>query len=336
MIRALQSGMAGLALRMISYSAMNGQRGIFRKAKVMAVLLAAGTLAGGCSIKRTAVNAIANSLSEGPSTFEMDNDVELVGDALPFALKLFEVLLDESPRHPGLLLTTCKAFTMYAYAYIQQEAERVVDTDLSSSTMLRDRAGRMYERARAYGLRALKETVPGAVKDGALVLEGLKGARAKDVPVLYWNAASLGLAISISRDNPEMIARIPEVRALLDRALALDESWDGGNLLELDLILAGSQLSLSEEEMDRLGKLYEKVVTLSQGKRASVHVSYAEAVAVRRQDRKAFTEALGKALAISADQDPQTRLANLISQRRARWLLDRIDELILAPEEETQ
>ena len=38
---------------------------------------------------------------------------------------------------------------------------------------------------------------------------------------------------------------------------------------------------------------------------------------------------LEKALAVDADADPDHRLANLVAQRRAHWLLDHIDELFL-------
>ncbi len=47
------------------------------------------------------------------------------------------------------------------------------------------------------------------------------------------------------------------------------------------------------------------------------------------QDRAEFKALLEKALAIDADRQPETRLANLIAQRHARRLLARIDELFL-------
>jgi len=38
---------------------------------------------------------------------------------------------------------------------------------------------------------------------------------------------------------------------------------------------------------------------------------------------------LEKALAIDPDKDPDHRLANLVAQRRARWLLGHMGELFL-------
>ena len=67
-------------------------------------------LTDGCSIKRMAINKIGNALASGGSTYETDDDLELVGDALPFGLKLIESLLAESPRHRGLLLAASSGF----------------------------------------------------------------------------------------------------------------------------------------------------------------------------------------------------------------------------------
>ena len=57
-------------------------------------------------------------------------------------------------------------------------------------------------------------------------------------------------------------------------------------------------------------------------------MALAEAVAVPQQDRARFQVLLEQALAVDVNAQPQYRLANLIMQRRARWLLSRTDELI--------
>jgi predicted anti-sigma-YlaC factor YlaD len=62
---------------------------------------------------------------------------------------------------------------------------------------------------------------------------------------------------------------------------------------------------------------------------AGLHMAYAEAVSLPAQNKAEFRELLEKALAVNPDSVPRDRLANLISQRRARWLLERADELIL-------
>jgi hypothetical protein len=52
----------------------------------------------------------------------------------------------------------------------------------------------------------------------------------------------------------------------------------------------------------------------------------ATGVAVPNQDRQEFERLLKEALAIDPEKDPSNRLVILVGQRRARVLLDRIDE----------
>jgi predicted anti-sigma-YlaC factor YlaD len=52
-------------------------------------------------------------------------------------------------------------------------------------------------------------------------------------------------------------------------------------------------------------------------------------VSVARQDRAEFERLLQEALAVDPEALPQERLANIVAQRRARWLLGRADDLFI-------
>ena len=69
----------------------------------------------GCSIRQMAINRLADALAGGGDVYTSDNDPELVGDALPFALKTIETLLAEAPEHQGLLLSACESYNQYSY-----------------------------------------------------------------------------------------------------------------------------------------------------------------------------------------------------------------------------
>jgi predicted anti-sigma-YlaC factor YlaD len=75
-------------------------------------------------------------------------------------------------------------------------------------------------------------------------------------------------------------------------------------------------------------------MALSKGSLAGPLVSLAESVCIAKQDRKEFQALLEQALAVDVNAKPEYRLANLVMQRRARWLLSRIDELFLTPEQQ--
>jgi len=295
-------------------------------------LLAAVLVIGGCSSRRYAVNTIGDVLASEGSLYESDDDIVLIGEALPFGLKLVESLLAESPKHRGLLLSATRGFVLYSYAYVHYEAEQLARDDVNRARALRDRARRLYLRAVGYALRALEQDYPGFAEQLSVqpqVAVQRIGLHAPDqhVPFLYWTAAALGLAISVSKNEPTMLARLPEVEALLDRALALHEDWNAGALHEFKITWVAARGAQGDRE--QLRRHYERALTLSQGHRASVYLAYAEAVAIPNQDRTEFMALLHKALAIDPDADPEHRLLNVIAQRRARWLLEHLDELFL-------
>src|SRR5215472_2394517 len=117
------------------------------------VLLLALVFTPGCSIRRIAVNKVGDALAGSGTTFASDDDPELVKAAVPFSLKLMEALLNESPRHEGLLLAATSGFTQYSYAFVQEDADETEDKDLAAAEEMRGRARRLYLRAHRYGLR---------------------------------------------------------------------------------------------------------------------------------------------------------------------------------------
>src|SRR5205823_12170947 len=122
---------------------------------LLAALACAYVIIGtGCSVKRVAINKLGDSLAKSSVTYSSDNDPELVGEALPFSLKLIEGLLAESPKHKGLLFAASSGFTQYAYVYVQQQADELENKDVVRAAELRLRARKLYLRARDYGLRA--------------------------------------------------------------------------------------------------------------------------------------------------------------------------------------
>jgi predicted anti-sigma-YlaC factor YlaD len=299
----------------------------------MALCLA--VLSAGCSVKRMAVNKVGDALASGGTTFASDDDPELVKAAVPFSLKLMESLLAENPRHEGLLLATTRGFTQYAYAFVQEDADETEDKDLAAAEQMRGRARRLYLRARNYGLRGLDVRHKGFEKAlRASPKAAVTVATTKDVPLLYWTAISWAAAISLSKDNPDLIAEMPCVEAMMDRALALNEAFDDGAIHTYLITYEMSRPNGAGDPAARSRQHFERAVALSNGQQAGPMVSFAEAVCVQKQDLKQFESLLKQALAINPDAKPEWRLANLVTQRRAKWLLDRTDQLFLrtAPE----
>jgi len=297
----------------------------------LAAVLAMAVAGAGCSFKRFAVNKLGNALAGGGTTFAADDDPELVKAAVPFSLKLMETLLAESPRHEGLLLASASGFTQYAYAFVQQDADEMEEKDLAASEEMKTRARRLYLRARNYGLRGLEVRHRGFERtlraDPKQVVAALTK---KDVPVLYWTAVSWAGAISLSKDNPDLIAELPVVEAMMDRALVLDEAFGDGAIHSFLINYEMSRPGGTGEPAARSKHHFDRAMELSKGQLAGPLVSYAEAVCVQQQDLKGFESLLQRAIAVNPDAKPEWRLLNLVTQRRAKWLLARTDQLFLS------
>lgn len=289
-------------------------------------LALAVVLFGACgAIKKAALNSVASEMANTGTVFTRDNDPELVRDAIPFALKLYESLLESVPNNKDLLIATCSAFTQYAYGFVETDAEALGESNHAESARLKARALRLYIRGKDYCLRAIDVRWKGMsaelVRDPA---KALARATVKDVPLLYWAAASWGAAASLGLDQPELVIDLPTVRALAERALALDETWSKGAIHEMMISISSLPEALGGSPA-KAREHFEKAVKIQQGLSPGPYVALATGVMVPAQDRAGFEKALKDALAIDPAKDPQNQLVILIGQRRAKALLDNID-----------
>jgi predicted anti-sigma-YlaC factor YlaD len=298
-----------------------------------ALIAAAGLSATGCaSLQKAATNKVADALSADSDVYASDNDIELVGAATPFGLKTIESVLAAAPEHPGLLLAATRGFTQYAYVYVQLPADELEERDVNAAYAERARAQRLYLRARDYGLRALG--APGATGIRTLQTDPdavLRRAAKPDVALLYWTGVAWAAAISLSKDQPTVVAQLPAVRALVARAAALDPDYDYGSLQAFLISFEMANPTADGNVVQRARAHFERAVELSSGLRAAPYVALAESVAAEQRDRREYEALLGQAVRIDADARPDWRLANLVMQRRARWLLAHSDELFPEP-----
>jgi predicted anti-sigma-YlaC factor YlaD len=277
-----------------------------------------------------ALNAVADALSSSGGVFAGDDDPELVRDAVPFGLKTYESILAELPEHRGLLRSTSSGFAQYAYAFVVLEAERLDETDLPRSRELRQRARRLFLRARDYALKGLESARPGFTNklrknpDAALAETTLE-----DVELLYWAGASWGGALMAAKDDLTLVAELPVAGALVARVLALDDAFGAGAAHEFMISYEGSRSEAMGGSPRRAREHYRRALEISQGKRSSVHLALAEAVSVREQNVREFRSLIDAALAVDPEADPSQRLTNVLSRRRALRLKSRVSDLFL-------
>ncbi len=293
---------------------------------MLPALLALTVGLGGC-VKKMAMNALADTLSgDTGGSFTVDEDIEFVGDAIPFALKLMESIHDGTPEHVGLELSLCSGFTQYGMLYVKWPAEQLKYADYEAYLAGNRRATKLLRRGNDYCMDALDTQYPGFSESIYAETEAtLAQVEEEDVGLLYWTGASWMAIISQSREDMEAIGQLAVAGAVLRRALALDEDWDKGSIHDT-LILV--EPSLPEPGgMERAKEHYQRAVELAAGTRASPWLSYAFTVSLANQDREEFVELMDKVLALDAEASPADQLANLYAQEQARFYLLHLDDL---------
>ena len=286
----------------------------------------------GCSMKKWALTKVAGALTaEGGTVFTGDDDPQLIADALPFALKTYESLLQSLPDNQDLLIGTGKAFCMYTYAFIQSPADTLPDTRISEKNAAYKRAKRMYLRSRGYLLRACELRHPGfnalmnaGQIDSALAMTGLA-----DTTLLYWTAASWMGAFTADKFDLTLMVDMNKPVAIMKRLLALHESYGEGSAHEFFISYYGSMPESMGGSEEKSRAHLARALELSKGTKAGPYVSLAASLCVRKQYADEFRALCEKALAVNLDASPGNRLANIISQTRARWLLDHRENFFL-------
>ena len=299
------------------------------KGRALCLVLLAAWLSGCTSLHHYASDRAADVLARSGSGFSGDDDPELIRAAAPFSLKLMESVLQESPRHAGLLTASAAGFTEYAYAFVQQDADELEMRDLAAAVAMRQRARALYTRARGYGVRALETRHAHFGEQLRRSPElAVRELGPGEAAALYWTAAAWAASISLDKDSPDALAELPLVEALLNRLTSLDADYGDGALDSLLMSYENGRPG-ARDPQTAIRRHFERAVHLSGGQKAAPYVGFAETACVRAQDRAKFITTLQQALAIDPAARPEWRLENRVMQRRARWLLTQTDQLFL-------
>jgi hypothetical protein len=176
----------------------------------------------------------------------------------------------------------------------------------------------MYLRARGYCLHGLEVRHPSLTAQALAADPGaaLKVATHKDVPLLYWTAAAWGADLSLAPSPVARVAELVSVRALLNRAKALNDTWEQGAIYEALIAFDGLPAMLGGSPQAARAD-FDKAMRLSEGKSVFAHVALAATIADPAEKRRL----LEQAVAIDVSRITSRRLTNLIAQRYARALL---------------
>jgi hypothetical protein len=243
-------------------------------------------------------------------------DLELMAAAIPANLVLLDGLIRTDPRQE-LLVLGARLYFSYAFAFVEDEDP--------------ERAAPLYAIGRDYGRRALErdKRLRRALASGQP--EELTAALARldedDVPALLWTAAAWAGWANLSLDEPEAVADLPTIEALLVRTAELDEGFLYGipHLLLGTFKAARPPLLGGDPEAGR--RHFERAAEIGDGKLLLAPVFEARYYARAILDQELFERRLREVVATPVDVAPDIQLLNAVAIRKARDLLVIQDEL---------
>ncbi|MBM3266287.1 MAG: hypothetical protein FJZ01_01450 [Candidatus Sericytochromatia bacterium] len=304
-----------------------------------AAFIVAGALLSGC--------AALGSLLAGPvegmgAAFEEMGDYEAAARKAPGDLSGLDMAMGFVGDHADMHAIAAKNFGGYAFGFVEPVAGPLDPPDKEAVA----KAKAWYRKGREAGLRALRRLPAFAAAEGADIEQfgaALGEFGKDDVPGLFWTAYNWGQLVMLSKDEPELVAELPRVLALIDRVKQLDAGYYHGGAHAFEMVNAASRPQLLGGQPEVARAAHAKAIAVDglvgpEGPaRFMTHdVMFAQFYAVQVQDADLFRKTLTRVLETPADVLPAARLANVIAKRRAQVLLAKITDFFPDLEEEDQ
>lgn len=261
-----------------------------------------------------ALNSATKKVAEGLSTAILNqNDIPTAQDGLPSYLLVVDGLIVSSPENADLLGAGARLYSTYADNFTSDP----------------DRAQRLTQKARDYGRRMLCldladlcEKLDKPIEDFQKELDKSEG---KDVPALYGFGAAWASWVQARSNDWGAIADLPRIKAIMEKVVQLDETYEHGNA-HLYLGVLATQLPPNLGGKPEDGRLhFERAIRISNGQNLIAKVLYARQYARLVFDRQLHDRLVQEVLDAPVEVDGLT-LSNTIAKQQALILQSTADD----------
>jgi hypothetical protein len=273
-----------------------------------AALLLPLVLCAGCA------GSLTRELASGLNTAVLaSNDPESVRAAVPAYLYLVEALLARDADNAGLLDSAAQLYGAYAAAFVTEPARQQA----------------LSQRALDHALHAACVRDAGACRvrqmDAGTFAAWLAARDADDLGPLYGLGVAWAGWLQARADDFGAIAELPRVRAIMEWAAGIDETFDRGSVhLYLGVFDALLPAALGGQP-ERAREHFERALALSGGGNQMARVVYARQYARAVYDRPLHDRLLGEVLAADPVDGDRT-LSNMLARAQAEELLRTADD----------
>jgi hypothetical protein len=271
-------------------------------------------LAAGCSPGKIVVRGTQTILDSGVVAMNQETDLELAQQAMPANLKLLEGMIIEDPENTELRLYAAEGFYGYTFGFVElQDSERA-----------RQLYRRCYEHARV-ALQQSGVTLDPETSSPADFEKEVAKADKDAVPAMFWAASCLANWINQNRTSPAGIAELASAATLMERVMALDETFYHGGPHLFFGVYYGGRSPMFGGDFQRSEEHFRRAQEINHGKLLVVDVLQAEYLDRQRMDREAFHQHLTHVLEAPENLAPDMALMNAVAKQQAAQLIKEED-----------
>lgn len=270
----------------------------------------------GCSTSQLVARGASPLIEHGMAAMNRETDLELARASIPANLKMIEALLLADPGNVAYRVQAAIGFHGYALGFVEP-GDRV-------------RATALYQRARDHALVALERAgLPQATLAGDMsaLQQALSKLDARAVPALFWAASAWAKWIELQLDDPARLDELPRVELLMQRVLALDETYYHGGAHVFFGVYYGGRAPMFGGDFARAARHFDRAAEIGQGRLLMGEVYRARYLLRQTGDRTAFHATLQRVLDAPTAGDPELNLANALARQEAAVLLNQEEDL---------
>jgi hypothetical protein len=262
-----------------------------------------------CSINRFVIRQTGALLDYGVIALYEESDLGLAEQAMASDIKLLEGMIIGDPDNEHLLLLTAQALAGYALGFAEDENP--------------ERAKKLYLRAKAYGLRVLRQNDSFAEADTGSLDDYTRAVKNLDedyIGALFWTGFAWAGWINLSIDNPRAMIDLTKVQILMERVLEINEAYFNGSTHLFFGSVWGIKPPMLGGDLQKAKAHFDRNLEITGGKFLLTYVYYALYYAAKILDEDLFNSFVAKIEDTPADVLPGYELLNMIAKKKVKYL----------------
>ena len=267
-----------------------------------------------CSMNKMMVDMSLPMIEGGIVAMNAEPDLQLAEDSMPANLSMLNGMIQLDPENVHLHTFAAQAYYGLSYGFNE-------DNDI-------ERAEKFYQRGLKHGIIALNlsglKNIETSTPDE--LEKQLEKLDKDDVAALFWTASNWAKWIDLNRDSTEGLVQLPKPTAMMQRILALDETFYYGSAHMYFGVYYGSRAPVLGGNFKKSRQHFDRAREITDNKLLVADLLQAQYLSRQMFDKDDFHQRLTKIVDAPEDLYPELTLLNQISKRKAKLLLNKEEQ----------